>query len=258
MATWQSALDVFLEQFEHKDLLNGILVCGSIITGHASARSDLDVHLVLHDSATFRERGNRIANKLMIEYFANPPQQIRAYFKEDWQAKARDSMTQFATGTILKDDTGSVKTLKEEAKAWQEKPFENLTNPTIELIKYTLWDTLDSLEDSLEQNQADFHLSFWHATNNLILEYRQFLGYDSLRPHRVHKLLSSADARARYLLPDFPDSRFANLILELLNIPTNDTVALMKQYRILHAHVDKQLGGFTIDGWTFKGSLTTE
>ena len=38
-------LNKFLEEFEHKDDVEGVLVCGSFVTGHPNKHSDLDVHL---------------------------------------------------------------------------------------------------------------------------------------------------------------------------------------------------------------------
>ena len=104
---WQTRLDIFLSEFEHKADVVGVLVCGSYITGSPSNHSDLDVHVVLDDDVCYRERGNRIIDGLLIEYFANPPHQILKYFDEDFADKSLMSQVQFATGKIVMDEKGS-------------------------------------------------------------------------------------------------------------------------------------------------------
>ncbi len=77
----------------------GILVCGSYITGNPSTHSDLDVHIILNENVNYRERGNKIVDGLLIEYFANPAKQIREYFKDDYTNVRPMSQTQIPTRT---------------------------------------------------------------------------------------------------------------------------------------------------------------
>ena len=111
---WEEKLNKFLENWEYMNDTIGILVCGSYITGNPSTHSDLDVHIILNENVNYRERGNKIVDGLLIEYFANPAKQIREYFKDDYTNVRPMSQTQFITGKILLDKTGEVKALKEE------------------------------------------------------------------------------------------------------------------------------------------------
>ena len=63
---------------------------------------------MLDERVGYRERGNRIIDGLLIEYFANPPKQILKYFDEDIREKSLMCQTQFATGKIIMDKTGDV------------------------------------------------------------------------------------------------------------------------------------------------------
>ena len=121
---WEEKLNKFLENWEYMNDTIGILVCGSYITGNPSTHSDLDVHIILNEKVNYRERGNKIVDGLLIEYFANPAKQIREYFKDDYKNVRPMSQTQFITGRILLDKTGEVQALKEEAKnlLWQLLP----------------------------------------------------------------------------------------------------------------------------------------
>jgi len=145
--TWETALEQFLEEWKHRDEVVGILVCGSYITGKPSKRSDIDVHIILREDGDWRERGNRVVQGYLIEFFANPPQQIRSYFKEDYQDRRPMSMVQFLTGRVYVDKCGIVKQLVDEAREWKTKPYDAVPEPIIELKKYGLWDALDNLLD---------------------------------------------------------------------------------------------------------------
>jgi len=62
---WKSKLQKFLLEFEHAKDIDGILVCGSYITGSPTNHSDLDVHIILADDVDYRQRGNRIIDGLL-------------------------------------------------------------------------------------------------------------------------------------------------------------------------------------------------
>ncbi|AZK47513.1 hypothetical protein [Paenibacillus lentus] len=112
-------------------MLIGILVCGSYITGSPSKRSDIDVHIILSDNCDWRERGNLYVNGYLIEYFINPPKQIRSYFKEDFKDRSTMSMVQFLSGIIFLDKEGIVHELVEEARSWKDKEYDKLILPII-------------------------------------------------------------------------------------------------------------------------------
>lgn len=136
---WKEKLNVFLENFEYKNDIVGILVCGSYITGNPSSHSDLDVHIILNENVNYRERGNKIIDGLLIEYFANPAKQIRKYFDEDYKDIRPMSQTQFITGKILLDKTGEVLKLKNEAKEMLNKHYSDIDTNINELNKYGIW-----------------------------------------------------------------------------------------------------------------------
>ena len=97
-----------------KDVI-GAIVCGSYITGVLAERSDIDVHIILSDEVDWRERGNQYIDGLLMEYFANPPRQIRRYFAEDYRDRSTMSMVQFITGRVIFDHRGIIEQLKVEA-----------------------------------------------------------------------------------------------------------------------------------------------
>jgi hypothetical protein len=254
MDNWKRKLDIFLEGFEHANDVAGVLVCGSYITGKPTNHSDLDVHIVLDDGVSYRERGNQIVDGLLIEYFANPPRQILRYFDEDLKTKDLMSQTQFATGKIISDKTGIVESLKVKAMGMISDFYAaELSGLTItELDKYFLWDMLDDLQDAYENNRADFDFLYFTRLDKLLEKYMNAV----FRPYSTKTIYGNAtdDAiRKKYLLRELPDKTVKNMITRAVTAANqSDKIAA---YEKLTAEIFKQIGGFNIDGFKFKSDV---
>src|SRR5688500_2659177 len=152
MIEWEAAFEKFLARWRRRKEVTGALVCGSFVTGFATAHSDVDVHILLRPSTKWRERGNEIVDGVLMEYFANPPGRVRKYFAEDHGNNSHMCATQFATGRVVFDDTGVVAKLQREAKRWINKPFKRPGRVEKLRAKYGLWDQLDTFQDAIERN----------------------------------------------------------------------------------------------------------
>ncbi|MFC0469146.1 nucleotidyltransferase domain-containing protein [Halalkalibacter kiskunsagensis] len=136
MEMWEVVLNKFIDEWKNRSDVTAALVCGSYITGNPSKRSDLDIHIILSDDVDWRERGNKIIDGLLIEYFVNPPRQIRKYFQDDYRDRRTMSMVQFITGKVLFDKHNVIQELKTEAQEWINKKYENTNQVLLEIKKY--------------------------------------------------------------------------------------------------------------------------
>lgn len=249
---WEEKLNKFLETFEHKDDMIGVLVCGSFITGSPSTHSDLDVHIILKDKVTYRERGNKIIDGLLIEYFSNPPKQIKKYFEEDYKNISSMSQTQFATGKIIQDTNGIVQSLKDEAERMLSKKFADIDTSINELQKYGLWDMLDDLKDLYEKGKDDFDFIYYVCLDKLIKTYMRYIKY----PYNKKSILgniTSEIVRKKYLLNELPDKNISDLIYKC--IIEKNKINKIKYYEQLTNMIMTLLGGFDIGKFKFKSSV---
>ena len=250
----KSKLDLFLADFEYADDVVGVLVCGSYITGNPTSHSDLDVHIVLDNKVDYRERGNKIVDGLLIEYFANPSKQILRYFDEDLKDKSLMCQTQFATGKIIMDKVGDVEALKLQGQKlisdFYASPQTDLR--LSELDKYFLWDMLDDLQDAHESNRGDFDFLYFTRLNMLLEKYMNGIN----RPYNCKTIYGNAiDAalRDKYLLRELPNDTVKDMIVSTITATgQNDK---MTAYEKLTAEIIKQIGGFNIDGFKFKSKV---
>ncbi len=241
-------LNLFLDNYENKSDVVGVLVCGSYVTGHPNAHSDLDVHLLLKNDAGYRERGNRVVEDLLIEYFANTKQQILAYFKKDYVNISPMSQTQFATGKIILDKTGEVAELKTLATQQLANKYADLDAKPSQITLYAIWDSLDDLQSILEEGREDFDFIYYNKLNNLLGVY-----FKSIRtPYNCKTIighLTSEIVRNKYLLDEIKDEKMAMLIKTC--VLEKDKNLRMKAFAEIANHLLKD-GNFEIDKFTFK------
>ncbi len=249
---WEEKLNKFLDSFEHIDDVIGVLVCGSYITGNPSSHSDLDVHIILDEKVDYRERGNKIVDGLLIEYFSNPPRQIRKYFEEDYKNVRPMSQTQFVTGKIIIDKTGEVKKLKEEAKEMLDREFKDIDTSISELYKYGMWDMLDDLKDAYENGRDDFDFIYYCNLDKLLSWYMKYIKY----PYNKKSILgniTSEIVRNKYLLKELPDKEISELIKNC--IVTETKKERIEYYELLTNKIFSLLGNFDINEFKFKSPV---
>ena len=251
---WKDNLDEFMASFEYKADVIGILVCGSFITGNPSSHSDLDVHIILNEAVDYRERGNKVIDGLLVEYFANPPRQIRSYFREDYQAILPMSQTQFATGQILLDSTGIVAELKQEAINMMASGFEDVPSSTQgELVKYGVWDMLDDLQNLYANEHVEFDFVYFVNLDKLLSIYMKQIR----QPYNKKTILgqiTSDVVRKKYLLSELADENVKNLIQTCITASCKKS--RIKNYEKLTKMVLDLMGGFEIDGFKFKSRVS--
>lgn len=253
MQPWEIAVEQFLFTWNENADVVGALVCGSYITGEPTNRSDIDIHIVLSDEANWRERGNCIINGLVIEYFSNPPQQIRYYFEEDFNEHRTMAMVQFITGKVLFDRTGNIEQLKLEALDWKAKSYETLSPSLIEMKKYSLWDAYDNLLDCLEQKRSDFSFVYYNSLCNLFDMYCSVLQLEHIPHYQISRYLTEDSYLRKYLKHPFPDQQFSIMFIEALNADNTDK--MIHCYNNMTEYVLKETGGFNIDGWKLRSNL---
>jgi len=249
---WNEKLNTFLANFEYTNDATGILVCGSYITGSPTSHSDLDVHIVLDDTANYRERGNKIIDGLLIEYFANPPKQIHQYFEEDIHDRSLMSQTQFATGKILLDKEGQVKALKQKAQTMIADFYTASSTPLLELDKYFLWDMQDDLQDAHKTSRPDFDFIYYTRLDMLLAKYMGSIN----RPYNSKTILGNITdpvVREKYLLRELPDPNISKLIAAAIS--AKEIAAKLNAYQQLTATIIVASGGFDINNFKLKGEL---
>lgn len=253
MEKWEIALQKFLKTWKNKKEVIGIIVCGSYITGNPSNHSDIDLHILLDSKTSWRQRGNKIIDGILIEYFINPIHLHNYYFQDDYKKRKKASAHMFVTGKIILDKTGELGKLVQDAKKHIKKKYSKNTKFHTEYAKYNLWDMCDNLEEVYEANTKDFHFVYYNNLNTLFDTYAKYLQYDSIAVHKLITLLINEKSRKKYHVRNFPDKDFVEMYIDALNINKNSK--MIQKFQKLTKHVFTKMGGFNIDGWNIKSSI---
>ncbi len=253
MQDWEKAATKFLKNWSKRKDVIGALVCGSYALEQATTCSDIDLHIILSDSVTWRERGNKIVDGFLIEYFANPVKQMIHYFNEYHKSNRNNPMVHFLTGRILYDPVGRMKELKNVARQHFRRKFKIMDKNSVKLYKYLVWDNLDNLKDKYDQDSDDFNFVYFNCLNDIFEIYSKFLRLPLLNAVSIYPALTSNIARKKYLLNSFPDRFFAGKMIRAIKEKSPQN--MFKYLEQLTLHIQKEMGGFKIDGFKTRTPL---
>jgi predicted nucleotidyltransferase len=248
--TWEEAVNLFLKDWKKKKEVIGALVCGSYITGNPSEHSDIDVHIILGNKTKWRERGNKVVNGFLIEYFANPPNQIKKYFEGDFGDNSYQAPTMFITGKVLFDKEGEVIKLKHIAQKIKKRKFPKLSKVPLELKKYALWDNLDNLQDNYKKKRDDFYYVYYNYLRQMYETYAKYKRVPVSNINQTYSMFTDISTLKKYLEKEFPDKRFTNLFIQSLKLDSRES--MLKKIGKLATHIFDSMNGFNINGWKIK------
>ncbi len=112
---WKLALNEFIKPYMQDEDVEAILLVGSYAVGNQNEYSDIDVYVILNDDVDYRERGNKLVEGYLIEYFVNPIYKVREYLQEDKRGHGGAMANMLIHGQVLLDKHGIVDKLKQEA-----------------------------------------------------------------------------------------------------------------------------------------------
>lgn len=249
MKNIEASLNKFLAPWRRKSGYLGAILTGSYATGTQTEFSDVDVQIVYKDGTEWRERGNKIMDGYVFEYFANPVGQYKKYMDKEYASGKRTTARMFVTGLIIEDTGNNVGVLKNEAEKMFKKKFAKISKFDAEIAKYTIWDNVDGLKDLEKRNTPDFLVLYGITLVKVFEIYAKFLGIEMPTTSKLYRFLSDRSFRENYKMAEVPDGQFVKLLMSSLKKKD------LKSIEKLVKHVQSQMGGFNIDGWKLKSPI---
>ncbi len=249
------AINKFLENWRNKSYVEGAFLTGSAVTSYFSKYSDLDVYIVLSPRVKWRERGNVIIDGILIEYFANPVEQIRKYFKEDFERNRKTMARMLVIGKVVFDRHGVVAKLKKEAEKWMKRGFKKMSKASLEIAKYSLWDELENLKDLYAQKTLDFELLYNKLLIQVLESYAKFLRVEIPPFSKLIKFFTDNRFRKEYRYKEFPDKRFEKLFISCLKADSRKEKMLCAKKLV--KYVLEKMDGFEINGWKLRSEVVS-
>ena len=216
MNNWENALNKFLDQYKDEDYFLGAILTGSYATGNNTPNSDIDVFIVTKDSTTWRERGNKLIDGYLIEYFINPVRQVLNEFEEGFINNGIATTRIFLGSKILYDKDGTIEKLINIAKENINREIEPLPEFKKKMNNYTIWHSFYELTSKYERKE-DIDFTYNIYLNNIIESYFLNKQIPLLPIHKIEKMLINEEYRKRYNINKLPNEEFVKKLLNCFN-----------------------------------------
>ena len=236
---WKLALNKFIKPYINDEEVEAILLVGSYAVGNQNEYSDIDVYVILNDQAEYRERGNKLVEGYLIEYFVNPVYKVREYLEEDKRGHGGSMANMLLHCQVLLDRHGIVEELKEEAQVAKEK------QPEKDIMKYyACWHAFDEYLAAAYHNELQYYLCLKY----LVDCYLANNGYCILPEQKIEKFFKDAEYRARYDIGAFPNNEFNELVIKCFDVPARHNLKALYDYVI-------EDGKFDINNFVYRSKL---
>ena len=238
----EGALNKFVRKYEKDPNVIGIFATGSYIHSKPDKNSDIDTYVLLKDSMT-RERGNTWINGIEIEYFMNPVNQVRFYFKDEFKSGRMATAHMFANSLVLHKKGRELDVLIKEAKAILKKKLPVMKKFAVENAKYFLDDIRKDVEDVyINKDWFDFNILSSSLLEKCLEVFYAAKKVDKEKTKRLKAKLKKHDPKFEKL--------FSVAVLE------KDYTKRFKAINKLTDYTEKLVGGRRTREWRLKGKLT--
>ena len=213
MNNWELSLNKFLEQYINEDYFLGAILTGSYATGNNDINSDIDVFIVTKDTTNWRERGNKLIDGYLIEYFINPVRQVLKEFEEGFKDGGIATTLIFAGSKILYDKDGTIESLVNKAKQDLNKEINKIPEFKWKMNCYTVWHSFYELNSKYIKNE-DIDYTYNIYLNDIIKAHFLNNQIPTLPVHKIEKILTNKEYRNRYNIKKLPEDIFIDKLLK--------------------------------------------
>lgn len=251
MKEYEKAAHKFLKKYKNKKSYLGAVLCGSYVMGNETKYSDVDLHIIMDDTFDHRERGNKVIDGLIIDYFINPVKRFEKYIEADRNLRVKYVSHMFKTGKIIDDTDKKVYHLKKELEKEFKKRFPPLKKAEIEGYKYFMMDSYKNLKEKAKD--FDFLFVYYHYLNYVRESYLKYLRVEVGAIRNAASYIYDKKKREKYLVEDIKDKKFKTLFKKCLK--QEDSNKMLENIKKLRDHVVKEMGGINMESFHMKYEL---
>ncbi len=218
---WEQALNKFVAKYQKQKDVLAILLVGSYAVGNNNKYSDIDIYIILDNKAKYQERGNKLIDGYLIEYFINPYNKVIKYLQED-QIKHRCAMANMLLNCrVIMDRNNIVPKLKQEAKYYNE-----LKKDKDPMKYYACWCAYDEYLAAKYHNKMQYYICLKY----LIEAYLYNNGYYLIPELKIERFFKDKHYRDNYQIGTFPNNKFNELVIACFNKPNKTNLKNLYEY----------------------------
>lgn len=241
---WKLSLKEFLKKYEEDEDVIGAILCGSYVNESYTKYSSIDVYLVLKDNCTYYKKGNVESNSYLVEYYMANKDKIIEFMDEEFDNNKLKTANMFAYGKVIYDLEDSLKYLQDKALEYIDKNLKEITSKKLDSNNYHLWNYLNELKISLEDESPQFNLLYYSLLKDIYDIYAEFLSLPKLQVDKIYNILIDEEYRRNHHIYKLPDKEFIKLYLKCFEID-NPNVMYKNMENLINYYYKKQ-GGFNI------------
>ena len=236
---WEDALNKFIKDYKKNKDVDLIMLVGSYAVNNNNKYSDIDVYIVFNNNCNYRERGNKLVNGYIIEYFANPIFKIEEYLLNDGRGHGGPMANMIINGKILYGKKRVYNYLKKKAEDAVNKVNE------FDIMKYyRCWDAYEDYKACKYDNK----MPYYNCLKYLIEAYLYNHDYFILPENKIERFFRDKKYREKYNINKFPDNEFNILVINCFENVNK------KNLKKLYEFVIKD-GNFDINNFVLKSDV---
>ena len=242
---WEKALETFLADYKNREDVIGAILCGSYATGNYTENSDIDIHIFTTETGQ-KERGVKLIDGILIEYFINPLSQSYKYLEDDFKSAKLCDANMYSYGKILFDKTGAIAELKNRSLEYYGKPFDAPSESRILLNNYACWDLMDEINSKIARGK-NYDFIYFLLVKELISNYFYKNSIAAIPFTKIERIFKDEEFRNKYHLKNTPSDEFMSMVLDAID---------NKSYTSLKKLYDYVLGDFKITDFSLKTKIS--
>lgn len=253
MKEWQIATEKFLERFIKNPYFEGALLTGSYATGNESIQSGIDIFIVLSDKEEYQERGVTEVDGYLINYYVNPIRKIKENLENEFKDMNLMTATMLVKSKALKDKTGVVAGLKDEAFSYATKKFEPISDDELLSLKHGIWSNYNELKSAYNENRNGFDFIYSLLLFKLVNLYRVYNKEQRLPILKLDKLVFDSEYLNAYGLRDKINPKLLKILANCFTVSEKHekNIAIDELYEF----VISSCGGFEISSFVQRREL---
>jgi hypothetical protein len=242
---WQIPVGKFLQDWRILPEYAGALLCGSYAVGTPTPESDIDLHIILSDTVDWRERGDKVVDGRIVEYFVNPLRQFPRQHDKDVQRGKRTLARMLATGIIVEDRSGDVLGLKEWAERKLNCELPILSGDDLVSAQYALWDSLDGVLSLISESSPQGTYCYYMLLDQTLRTFASYHGVEAPAATKAHRFFTDPGFAAKYRIQPFSDIVFSKMYVRAVESHSSE---YSRNAQEIVKYVLDDTGGFSIDG----------
>jgi len=251
MEKWEITAKKFIDSCKFKDDIEAVFLTGSHAFGNADEFSDIDLFVILSEATTWRERGNKRLDGLLIEYFANPPQQVKKYIDDNYASVDLTEINMLLGGIVIFNKNSAAEKILDYCHKKLTQVFPKMSEFNIKTGLYNMWDSHDELCRAYSNKTPDFTAKFFSFMRHAFELYSKYVGSPVPSHHKLYTWLTDENYFNKYGLPPHNDPNFIGLMKSAFEC--KDTHTMFNLSKTAYAYVTDKMGGFDIDNFAMRG-----